>query len=55
MKTYSVTMKYTAYTNFEIEAESEEEAEKLALEELRSDGSYGSYGEWIIDELEEMK
>jgi hypothetical protein len=55
MKSFEITLKYTAYTNMTIEADTKEQAEKLAWDELMSDGSYGSYGEWELDHLEELK
>ena len=47
MKTYHVELKRTSYVNISIEADSPEEAEELAWEELQSDGSYGmKYADW---------
>lgn len=47
MKTYHVELKRTSYVNISIEAESPEEAEQLAWDELQSDGSYGmKYADW---------
>ena len=45
MKTYEVELKYTSYTTITIEADSPEQAEEIAWQELASDGSYRSdYG-----------
>jgi len=47
MKTYHVELKRTSYVNISIEADSPEEAEQLAWDELESDGSYGmKYADW---------
>jgi hypothetical protein len=44
---YHVELKRVSYVNLCIEAESPEEAEKLAWDELASDGSYGEKdAEW---------
>ena len=52
MKTYHVALKYTAWTNINIEAESQEEAERLAWQELASDGSHASdYGDWTLESI----
>ena len=58
MKTYQVELKRTSYVNITVEAESVEEAEQLAWDELQSDGSYGlNYADWDIEsiELDEIK
>lgn len=38
---YHVELKRVTYVNLRIEADSKEEAERLAWQELESDGSYG--------------
>ena len=49
MKTYQIELKRTSYVNLTVEAESVEEAEQLAWDELQSDGSYGlTYADWEI-------
>jgi hypothetical protein len=53
MKTYQIELKRTSYVNITVEAESVEEAEQLAWDELRSDGSYGlTYADWEIESIE---
>ena len=53
MKTYHVELKRTSYVNLTIEAESEEEAETLAWQELASDGSYGTdSANWDLECIE---
>lgn len=56
MKTYEVEVKYTSYTVITVEAENEDEAEKLAWRELELDGGERSnYGDWTLESIEEMK
>ena len=53
MKTYQIELKRTSYVNLTVEAESVEEAEELAWDELESDGSYGlNYADWEIESIE---
>ena len=53
MKTYQIELKRTSYVNITVEAESVEEAEQLAWDELQSDGSYGlTYADWEIESIE---
>ena len=53
MKTYQIELKRTSYVNITVEAESVEEAEELAWDKLRSDGSYGlTYADWEIESIE---
>jgi len=53
MKTYQIELKRTSYVNLTVEAESVEEAEQLAWDELQSDGSYGlTYADWEIESIE---
>jgi len=53
MKTYQVELKRTSYVNITVEAESVEEAEQLAWDELQSGGSYGlTYADWEIESIE---
>jgi len=54
-KLYAVELKYTSYTTIAIEADSAEEAENLAWQELETDGSYRSdYGDWVLESVEEF-
>ena len=50
MKTYQVTLVYTAYAHYEIEAESEEAAVALALPRAHEE----NYGEWDVADVEEV-
>ncbi len=53
MKTYQIELKRTSYVNITVEAESVEEAEQLAWDELQSGGSYGlTYADWEIESIE---
>ena len=53
MKTYQIELKRTSYVNITVEADSVEEAEELAWDELQSDGSYGlTYADWEIESIE---
>jgi hypothetical protein len=53
MKTYQIELKRVSYVNLTIEANSQDEAEVLAWEELASDGSYGdSDANWEIESIE---
>jgi hypothetical protein len=53
MKTYQIELKRTSYVNITVEADSVEEAEQLAWDELQSDGSYGlTYADWEIESIE---
>ena len=53
-KLFEVEMRYESYTTITVEADNAEEAEKLAWEELESDGSYRSdYGNWSLESIEE--
>jgi hypothetical protein len=54
MKKYIVELKYTAYTQFEVEAKNSEQAEELAWEHLEQVAdSMESYGDWTCDSIEE--
>ena len=53
MKTYQIELKRVSYVNLTIEADSQDEAEELAWQELTSDGSYGdSDADWDIESIE---
>ena len=47
---YNVDVTYTAYNTIGVEASDENEAKELAMQELQTDGSWTSYGEWLIGE-----
>lgn len=49
MKTYQVTLIYTAYAHYTIEANSPEEAEAQAGAQAHEE----HYGEWTTDSIEE--
>ena len=54
MKTYQVTLVYTSYAHYQIEADSEEEAEAQAWARVDADnGEATSYGEWEVIDTEE--
>lgn len=57
MKSYEVALKYESYATIRVDAENEAEAERLAWEELASDGSYqNAYGDWTLEGIvEEVK
>lgn len=56
MKTYEVELKYTSYTTITVEANSFEDAERIAREELATDGSYRSdYGDWTLESIEQTQ
>lgn len=50
MKTYQVTLVYTSYAHYQIEADSEEEAIALALPRVHDE----NYGEWDVADVEEV-
>jgi hypothetical protein len=53
MKTYQIELKRISYINLTIEADNEDEAERLAWEEV-SDGYYGNGdAHWDIESIEE--
>jgi len=53
MKTYRITLVYTAYVHYEIEAESEEAAEAMAWQSVDADsGECTRYGEWETSSIE---
>jgi hypothetical protein len=45
---YNVDVTYTTYNTISVEASDENEAKELAMQELQTDGSWTSYGEWLI-------
>ena len=55
-KMFEVELRYESYTVITVEADNAEEAEKIAWDELSSDGSYRSdYGNWELESIEEVK
>ena len=54
MKTFQIEFKRTSYINLEIEAESQEEAEALAWEDIKED-YYKEDGDWEIESIEEYE
>ena len=55
MKTYQVEIRYTAYANYTIEAESPEDAEVQAWADVNSDPDHVmSLGEWECLEVDEV-
>ena len=55
MKTYQITLVYTAYVHYDVEAESEEAAEAMAWQSVDADcGECTSYGEWETSNIEEV-
>ena len=52
-RTYEVEMKYEAYVVVTVDAESEDEAETLAMEELKG-GATDRGGEWTLESIEEL-
>ena len=52
MKTYEITLVYTAHVHYEIEAESEGAAEREAWQ--RVDGECTQFGEWETSDIEEV-
>ena len=55
MKTYQITLVYTAYVHYDIEAESEGAAERAAWQNVDADcGECTRYGEWETSEIEEV-
>lgn len=54
MKTYHVTLVYSAYSIHRVEADNEEEAEAQAWKRIEADnGESIRYGEWETVEVEE--
>lgn len=55
MKSYQVELKRVSYVNMYVEAQSQEEAEALAWEELDSDKSWGlGDASWELESIEEV-
>jgi len=54
MKRYEVELRRTSYVTMYVEANSHEQAEKLAWQELESDGSWGlSNANWELENITE--
>lgn len=55
MKSYQVELKRVSYVNMYVEAQSQEEAEALAWEELDSDKSWGAGdASWELESIAEV-
>jgi len=55
MKSYQVELKRVSYVNMYVEAQSQDEAEQLALDELASDKSWGEgNASWDLESIEEV-
>lgn len=55
MKKYHISLKYTAYANYEIEAANPADAEAEAWDEVRADSDHAtSYGEWTTASVDEL-
>ena len=56
MKRYIVELRYTSYTQFEVEAKSYEQAEELAWKHLEQVAdSIEPCGDWTCDSIEEVE
>lgn len=56
MQTYSIAIKYVAYAYYTIDANSPEEAETQAWDDVDSDPDHAiRYGEWETESIEECK
>ena len=56
MKRYIVELRYTSYTQFEVDAENFEQAEELAWKQLeRVADSIEPHGDWTCDSIEELE
>ena len=53
MKHFEVELRRTSYVTMRIEANSLEQAEELAWQELESDGSWGSDANWELENITE--
>ncbi len=54
MKTYEVELRYWSYSIMTVEAETPEQAEERAWEQLEREGK-STYGNWEIESVEEME
>ena len=55
MKSYQVELKRVSYVNMYVEAQSQDEAEQLAWDELNSDKSWGEgNASWELESIEEV-
>ena len=56
MKSYQVELKRVPYVNMYVEAQSQDEAEQLAWDELASDKSWGEGNvSWDLESIEEVQ
>ena len=54
MKTYEVELRYWSYSVITVQAETPEQAEERAWEQLESEGE-STHGNWEIESIEEME
>jgi hypothetical protein len=54
MKTYQVTLVYTAYAHYDFVAESEDAAEAMAWADFEQSPADLTYGEWETASVEEV-
>lgn len=56
MKSYAVELKRTSYITVYVDAETKEQAEDLAFEEIQTDGSWGTGqdADWTCTEVYEQ-
>ena len=56
MKSYQVELKRVSYVNMYVEAQSQDEAEQLAWDELAPDKSWGEgNASWELENIEEVQ
>lgn len=56
MKTYTVELRRTSFVTLTVEADTQEQAEQMAWDEIMTDGSYGSSdADWEIGFVDEVK
>ena len=54
MKTYEVELRYWSYSVITVQADTPEQAEERAWEQLESEGE-STHGNWEIESIEEME
>jgi len=54
MKTYEVELQRTSYVVVTVEAENEDEAEKVAWKRIEADGVNSSDSYWSVESVEEI-
>jgi len=55
MKTFKVELKYEAVGIYEVQAETEQQAEDIAWARLQGGEDNAQYGEWSVESIEEVK